>query len=65
MTNISGSKSNQAMKLSQVIEYNLRNIFLQKSYTKCGAGTIPRPFLKQNQNFIHFVFVWQVEDYQN
>ena len=25
--------------------YNMRNIFLEKSYTKCGEETIPRPFL--------------------
>ena len=34
------------MKPSQLIEYNLRNIFLGKSYTKCGRETIPRPFSK-------------------
>ena len=36
MTNISRSKGNQAMKLGQLIEYNLRNILLEKSHTKCG-----------------------------
>ena len=49
MANISRSKGNQAMKFSQLIEYNLRNIFLGESYTKCGGETIPRPFFK-NQN---------------
>ena len=34
------------MKFGQLIEYNMRNIFLEKSYTKCGGETIPRPFLK-------------------
>ena len=28
------SKGNQAMKFGQVIEYNMRNVFLEKSYTK-------------------------------
>ena len=35
------------MKSGQLIEYNLRNIFLEKSYTKCGGETIPRPFSKK------------------
>ena len=41
MPNISRSKGNQTMKLSQLIEYNMRNIFLRKSYTKCGGESIP------------------------
>ena len=32
------------MKIGQLIEYNLRNIFVAKSYTKCGRETSPRPF---------------------
>ena len=32
------------MKFVQLIEYNMRNIFLEKSYTKCGGETSPRPF---------------------
>ena len=32
------------MKLGQLIEYNIRNIFLEKSYTKCGGQTSPRHF---------------------
>ena len=35
------------MKLGQLIEYNMRNIFLEKSYTKSGGETIPGPFSKQ------------------
>ena len=35
--NISRSKENQTMKFVQLIEHNVRNVFLQKSYTKnCG-----------------------------
>ena len=37
------------MKFGQFTEYNMRNIFLEKSYTKCGGETIPKPFF-QNQN---------------
>ena len=35
------------MKFSQLIENNMRNLFLEKSYTKCGGETIPRPFAKK------------------
>ena len=30
------------MKFGQLIEYNMRNIFLEKSYTKCAGETSPR-----------------------
>ena len=32
------------MKFGQLIEYNMRKIFLEKSYRKCGEETIPRHF---------------------
>ena len=38
LPNVSRSKGNQAMKFGQLIEYNMRNIFRQKSYTKCSGG---------------------------
>ena len=28
------------MKFGQLIEYNMRNIFIEKSYTKCGGETV-------------------------
>ena len=34
---------NQAMKFGQLIEYKIRNIFIEKSCTKYAAETIPRP----------------------
>ena len=34
------------MKFGQLIEYNMKNIFLEKSYTKCGGEIIPRRFSK-------------------
>ena len=46
LTNISRSKGNLAIKFGQLIEYNMRNTLLNKSYTKCGGETIPRPFSK-------------------
>ena len=44
LSNISRSKGNQTTKFSKLIEYNIRNIFLEKSHTKCGGETLPRPF---------------------
>ena len=38
------------MKFVQLIEYNMRNIFPEKSYTKCGGEDSPRPFYQKNQN---------------
>ena len=46
LPNISRSKDNQTVKFGQLIEYNMRNVFLKKSYTKCGGETIPRLFSK-------------------
>ena len=47
LPNISRHKGNQAIKFGQLIEFNMRNIFLEKSYTKCGGETIPRPISKK------------------
>ena len=41
---ISRSKGNQTMKFDQLIYYNIRNIFLEKLYTKCGRESSPKPF---------------------
>ena len=35
------------MKFGQLIEYDMRNTFLEKSYSKCGGETILRPFSKK------------------
>ena len=43
------SKGNQEMKFSQLIEYNMKNVFLEKSLTKCGGETIHRPFSKKSK----------------
>ena len=37
------------MKFGQLIEYNMRHIFLEKSYTNCGGETIPRPFSEKSK----------------
>ena len=53
LPNISRRKGNQTITFGQLIDYNMRNIFLEKSYTKCGGETSPRPFpgkLKQSKS---------------
>ena len=46
LPNILRSKGNQTMNFGQLIEFNMRNIFLEKSYTKWSGETIPRSFSK-------------------
>ena len=43
---ISTRKCNQTVKFGQLTEYNMRKIFLEKSYSKCGGETSPEPFSK-------------------
>ena len=49
LLNISRSKGNQTKKFGQLIECNMKNIFLEKSYTKCGGETSPRPFSEKSK----------------
>ena len=76
LPNISSSKGNQRMKFGQLIEYNMRNVFLEKSYIKCGKDTIPKPFPKNSKlttsldqyskSFIQLVSIaCLAEDYRN
>ena len=44
--NTSGSKVNQAMKFGLLIEYNMRNIFIEKSSIKCCQEASPGTFYK-------------------
>ena len=67
LPNITKSKDNQTMKFTHLIQYNMRTIFLEILYTKCGGETVLRPFSKksklsislnkQSQNYINFVFI--------
>ena len=41
LRNIVRSKDNKTMKLTQLIGYNMRNIFLEKSYKKYGGKASP------------------------
>ena len=49
LPNISRSKGNQAVKIDHLKEYNMMNIFVEKSYTKCAGETIPRPLSKKSK----------------
>ena len=53
LPNISRSRGNQTMKFDQLIEYNMRKIFLEKPYTKHGRETIPRLFPKKSKLSIY------------
>ena len=52
LPNISRSKGNQAVEFGQLIQYNMKNIFVEKSYTKCGGESIPDSFVK-NENWAY------------
>ena len=47
LPNISRSKSNQTMKFGELIKYNMRSIFVEKSYIKYAAEIILRPLSKK------------------
>ena len=49
LPNISRIKDNPTMKFGRLIEYNMRNIFLETSYTKYREETTPRPFSKKSK----------------
>ena len=66
------------MKRGQLIGYNMKNIFLEKAYTKCGGETSSRPISKklklsmnlsldqQSEHLYSFLlFYVKIEDYQN
>ena len=49
LPNILRSKDNQAMKFGQLIEHNMRNVFVEKSYTIFAGETIRRPLSKKSK----------------
>ena len=64
------------MKLGQLIKYNMRNVFLEKSYTKSGGEASRRPFYNkvklsvspdQKSKMVQSLFLlhMQVKLYQN
>ena len=53
LPNISRSKGNRKITFGQLVKYKMKNIFLEKSFTKCCVKLLPDPFLK-NQNWGYF-----------
>ena len=51
--NISRIKGNESIKFGQLIEYNMRNIFLEKSHSKFGREASPKPSHKESKLSIH------------
>ena len=58
------------MKLGRLLEFSMQNIFLEKSYTKCGGETSPKPFSKksklslsrnQQSKALHSLFLFYVQ----
>ena len=45
-------KGSQTMKLGQIIDRNTRNIFIEKSYSKCGREASPRLLYKKLKSSI-------------
>ena len=52
LPNIPRSIWNQTIKFGQLIEYNMKNDFVETSYTKCAGETIPGT-LSKNQNWVY------------
>ena len=48
LPNIPRSKGNKTVKFGQLIEHNMRNIFLEKIYTKCGEASF-RPLCEKSK----------------
>ena len=49
LPNTSRIKAKQTMTCGQLKEHYIRNIFLEKLYTKCCGETIPRSFSKKSK----------------
>ena len=43
LPNISRGNGNQTMKFGHLKGFNMRNVFIKKSYKKCGGEIRPRP----------------------
>ena len=76
LSKISRTKNNQKNKFGQLIECNMKNVFLEKSYAKCGKEASPRSFYKNSKLSISlaqwsemffslFLLYNQVEVYHN
>ena len=65
LPNISRIKGNHAMKSGQLIEYHMRNIFLENSYTERVGETIPMhiPILFPKNQICIYVWVRSLKFY--
>ena len=50
------------MKFGQLIEYNMWNTFVEKSYRKCAAETIPVRLSKKSKLSISLDQQWKVSN---
>ena len=64
LPNISRSKSNQTKKFGQLIEYNVRKTFLEKSYKNVLEKLFPVPFLKNQYLWTNSLKLYTVCFYQ-
>ena len=64
LLNISLSKGNQTMKYGQLIEYNMRNTFLQKLCRKWGKETSSKPLLFFYKSLIRGKSKWSAAYFQ-
>ena len=53
LPDISRCKDNQTMIFGQLTEYNMKNIFLEKSCAEYVRETSPRPFFKKSKLSIY------------
>ena len=60
LPNISRIKGNQTMKVGQLIEYNKKNILLEKSCRKWGRETSPRPLFVFLKSIIQGKSKWSI-----
>ena len=49
------------MEFGQLIDHNMRNIFIEKLYTICNGESFPDPILK-NQNLV-YIWINTLKDY--
>ena len=52
LSNTVRSKTTQEFKFVQLIQYDMENLFFEKSYTKWGGETISRPFPKKSKSSV-------------
>ena len=58
LSNISRTKGNQTMEFAQLIKYNVRNIFPQKSYRKQDKDTSSSPASAQHFGLYIFTQIY-------